>query len=198
MSGRKARVRVSINTDSDEERARLWAEHFRKLLSPAVQTSTRRVEHPPVLPNIQLAYNSDSFVMSELKSVIKSLSTGKASRIDGMVIELLKLEDLHPLILEVINRTYGARSVPTEWLISVLIPIYKKGSASDPGNYRSIALMSACAKLYNRMILDRLRTVLDHHLRYNQNGFGLSDQRPGMSWPSEDCLRLYVRHRMQS
>ena len=51
------------------------------------------------------------------------------------------------------------------------IPIYKKGSASDPGNYRGIALISACARLYNRMLLDRLRTVLDQHLRYNQNGF---------------------------
>ena len=88
-----------------------------------------------------------------------------------MVNELLKLEGLHQHILEIINRTYEAKAVPSEWLISVLVPIYKKGSASDPGNYRGIALMSACAKLYNRLLLDRLRPILDQRLRYNQNGF---------------------------
>ena len=88
-----------------------------------------------------------------------------------MTNELLKLEDLHPLILEIINKTYKAKEVAAEWLISVLIPIYKKGGASDPGNYRGIALMSACAKLYDRMLLVRLRSVFDQHLRYNQNRF---------------------------
>ena len=170
ISGRKARVRVSINAESEEERVLLWVEHFKKLLSPAVQTNTRKVVHPPAL-NIHLAYNTESFSMAGLKSAVKSLSNGKAPGIDGMVNELLKLEALHPLILEIINRTYAEKSVPTEWLLSVLIPIYKKGSASDPGNYRGIALMSACAKLYNRLLLVRLREVLDQHLRYNQNGF---------------------------
>ena len=171
ISGRKARVRVNINADNEEERVLLWVEHFRKLLSPTVQSTNRRVVHPPVLPSIHLDYNTDPFSTSELKSAVKSLSNGKAPGIDGMVNELLKLEDLHPLILEIINRTYEAKSVPTEWLLSVLIPIYKKGDAGDPGNYRGIALMSACAKLYNRLLLVRLRSVLDSHLRYNQNGF---------------------------
>ena len=55
--------------------------------------------------------------------------------------------------------------------MSVLIPVFKKGSASDPGNYRGIALMCTCAKLYNKMLLNRLRSVLDCHLRVNQNDF---------------------------
>ena len=171
ITGRKARVRVNINADSAEERVKLWVEHFRNLLSPTVQTSPSRVVHPPVFPNIRLNYNAQSFVMSELKDAIKALGNGKAPGIDDMTNEVLKLEELHPIILQIINKTYETKEVPEEWLMSVLIPIYKKGCASDPGNYRGIALMSACAKLYNRMLLVRVRVVLDQHLRYNQNGF---------------------------
>ena len=36
---------------------------------------------------------------------------------------------------------------------------------------RGIALMGVCAKLHNRLLLERLRNVLDGHLRINQNGF---------------------------
>ena len=31
--------------------------------------------------------------------------------------------------------------------------------------------MCVCAKLYNRLLLERLRSFLDGHLRINQNGF---------------------------
>ena len=41
----------------------------------------------------------------------------------------------------------------------------------QPINYRGIALMSTCAKLYNRLLLGRIRDGLDSHLRPNQNGF---------------------------
>ena len=171
ISGRKARVSATINADSEEQRVRLWVEHFQKLLSPAVKSSGKKVVHAPALPGVQLGYDTSPFVMSELKSAVKSLSNGKASGLDGLPNELLKLDDLHQLILDIINRTYAEKSVPVEWLVSVLIPVFKKGSAGDPGNYRGIALMCTCAKLYNKLLLGRLRSVLDSHLRVNQNGF---------------------------
>ena len=61
---------------------------------------------------------------------------------------------------------------PAEMLLSRLIPIFKnKGSAADANNYRGIALMSLCAKLRNKMLLQRIRPYLDPLLRPNQNGF---------------------------
>ena len=49
--------------------------------------------------------------------------------------------------------------------------MFKKGNPSQRTNYRGIALMSTCAKLYNRLLLGRIRDGLDSHLRPNQNGF---------------------------
>ena len=45
--------------------------------------------------------------------------------------------------------------------MSVRIPVYKKGGSSDPNNYRCNALMCVCAEFDNRLLLERLREVLD-------------------------------------
>ena len=109
--------------------------------------------------------------MDELKFAVKSMQDGKAAGVDEMINEVLKLSDFHPFLLGIINQAYLTKSVPHEWLISLLIPVFKKGDSSNPNNYRGIALMCVCAKLYNRLLLERLRVVLDSHLRCNQNGF---------------------------
>ena len=54
------------------------------------------------------------------------------------------------------NPIYEEKEVPDEWLQSVLIPIFKKGNPNNCANYRGIALMAVCAKLFNRMLLVRL------------------------------------------
>ena len=52
-----------------------------------------------------------------------------------------------------------------------IIPVPKSGDLSNTNNYRGISLICIIAKLYNRLILNRIRSVIDPKLRYNQNGF---------------------------
>ena len=111
------------------------------------------------------------FTIEEIQVAVSSLECGKAPGIDGMINEILKINDFHPILLDIINQAYVSKKVPLEWLMSVLIPVFKKGDSTDPNNYRGIALMCVCAKLYNKLLLIRLRSVLDNHLRINQNGF---------------------------
>ena len=47
----------------------------------------------------------------------------------------------------------------------------KSGDLSNTNNYRGISLICIIAKIYNRMILNRIRCVIDLKLRINQNGF---------------------------
>jgi hypothetical protein len=91
--------------------------------------------------------------------------------LDNICTEILKLEELHPLFLNVLNEILVSKHVPSDWLTSVLVPVYKNGIASDCSNYRGIALMSIVAKLFNKLLADRLRAGLDKELRYSQNGF---------------------------
>ena len=52
----------------------------------------------------------------------------------------------------------------------------KKGDLTIPTNYRGISLLPIAAKIYNKLILNRLRPKLEPILRKNQNGV-----RPGRS-----------------
>jgi len=51
----------------------------------------------------------------------------KAAGVDELVNEILKLDEFHPVLLNIINQSYVTQSVPLQWLISILIPVFKKG-----------------------------------------------------------------------
>ena len=52
-----------------------------------------------------------------------------------------------------------------------IIPVPKKGDSTSAANYQGIALIPIAAKLYNKLLLNRIVPVLDPLLRKNQNGF---------------------------
>ena len=60
---------------------------------------------------------------------------------------------------------------PEQWSYSNIIPIPKSGNLSKPSNTRGISLSCTIAKIYNRLILNRIRRAIDPLLRNNQNGF---------------------------
>jgi hypothetical protein len=60
----------------------------------------------------------------------------------------------------------------------VIVPVYKKGDATDPANYRPITLGSSLDKLYNLVLNQRIMDHLEatNNLHEAQQGF-----RPGRS-----------------
>ena len=52
-----------------------------------------------------------------------------------------------------------------------VIPVPKSGHLTMTDNYRGISLTCILAKMFNRMMLNRLRPAIDPLLRNNQNGF---------------------------
>ena len=78
-------------------------------------------------------------------------------------------------LLEVCNMTYNG-DPPSVWRQGGILPFPKKGDLGLPSNYRGITLTPSASKIYNRMLLNRIRPHLDPKLRINQNGF-----RPGRS-----------------
>ena len=52
-----------------------------------------------------------------------------------------------------------------------VVSVPKSGDLSKTDNYRGISLICIIAKIYNRLILNCIRSVIDVRLRINQNGF---------------------------
>ena len=108
--------------------------------------------------------------MDELEKCIKSFKNNKACGLDNIPIEVWKCGALNDYLLDVCNRTFNGDR-PDIWVKSGLVPIPKKGDLGITGNYRGISLTVIAAKIYNKIILNRIRKHLDPLLRINQNGF---------------------------
>ena len=93
-----------------------------------------------------------------------------ASGLDGIPAEVWKIDCLTDELLIICNKTYHG-DVPDAWVKGGIIPFPKKGDLGKTSNYRGITLTAIAAKIYNRMLLNRIRPHIDPRLRINQNGF---------------------------
>ena len=55
---------------------------------------------------------------------------------------------------------------PNLWSYMNIVPVPKSGDLTNTNNYRGISLICIIAKIYNRLILNRIRSVIDVKLRY--------------------------------
>eukprot|EP00971_Amphidinium_carterae_P307986 6120805-Amphidinium_carterae.1 len=93
----------------------------------------------------------------EVWRALASSACGKVSP-DPISIDVLKTiaSDATPLLAEMYTHYVRTACAPNTFRGGVIVPIHKKGVWSDPGNFRPICLMNNAAKMFNRVILERL------------------------------------------
>ena len=74
---------------------------------------------------------------------------------------------LHPLFEQIWNE----EKFPEEWKEGHLIKLPKKGDLTNCNNYRGITLLVIVGKVFNRIILNRMKCAVDEKLRDNKAGF---------------------------
>jgi len=137
------------------------------LLNGIPTESTTRVER---IFDISADIKRGVFSQAEIDTAVSQMKNEKAPGLDGLPPEFWKLSKVKKNLLKICNITYiGNR--PKEWGISCLTPIPKKGDLTKADNYRGISLTQVASKIYNRCLLNRIRSVIDSLLRPNQNGF---------------------------
>jgi len=146
-----------------------WAQHFQELLNRPAP------EQPPDIPtaDADLDICSDPPTKEEVKQALAQLRNGKAAGPDYVTADVLKankeatVDILHPLF----EKIWDKGEFPKDWKEGHLIKLPKKGDLSNCKNYRGITLLSIAGKVFNRIILERMKKVVDPHLRDNQAGF---------------------------
>ena len=130
-----------------------FSDHFEKLLNPA--DGPRDIVIPQTIMNVPVL--DDDISPGEVENVIKRLKPGKSAGPDGISPGILHFipEKWIIFIACLFNVVFG-HSYPGCWLLSKYFTIFKKGSRSDPGNYRGISIMAALAKAYHAVLNNRL------------------------------------------
>jgi hypothetical protein len=72
-------------------------------------------------------------------------------------------------LTQLFQQIFKLCTIPKAWKQSIIIPMFKKGSKTDPDNYRGITLLNTTLKLFTKVILSKL---LQHiQPREQQQGF---------------------------
>jgi len=79
--------------------------------------------------------------------------------------------DVQNCLLDVCNKVLNGHTPPWQWKTNVIIPIPKKSTSQHMEDFRGITLMSVTAKIYNRMLLNRICELINALLRPEQAGF---------------------------
>ena len=104
----------------------------------------------------------EPFELVEVAKQMKKMQNNKACGPDGAPTERLRLVyKIDPMLIGDKMNAALEKGIPTVWM-SILTPLYTgKGNVTECDNYRGINLMCHGMKLFERLVEDRLRHVIE-------------------------------------
>ena len=128
--------------------------HFQSLLG-----ESKVLGNLPTLPQPlpRLVFREGAVTADEVKSASHGVGNHRACGTDMVAAEVFKCEQVHAAAAQIFTQWMLKRKIDSFQVI--LVPIFKKGSADDPSNYRGISLQSAAVKLFMRVLLKRLEPI---------------------------------------
>ena len=129
-------------------------QHFRALLEKDVDFGF----------DDKVVEDSDSFLnrpisKEEVLLALRKLKNKKAAGPDGIIGKMLKNSGNYVLdfFVKFFNALFEKGVFPERWTESIVLPLFKKGDANNPNNYRGISLCDASSKVYSTIINLRLQ-----------------------------------------
>ena len=101
------------------------------------------------------------------------MKDGKAAGTDNIPAEVFKadINTTTEVFYELFKSIWEGEKSPTEWKEGLIVKLPKKGNLRECDNYRGITLLCIASKVFNRIMLERLRSAVDGSLRDHQAGF---------------------------
>ena len=167
VSRRKNTAKAKLKAANQQERIKLWKQHFENLLG-----NPPKITHEPITRIIskQLDIKLGPFTQEELDSVLRKIKNRKAAGLDEIPPEVWKTRQFDHILLRHCNAVYNQNPID-RWMKGCILPFPIKGDLGLAKNYRGITLTSIAAKIYNALLRNRIEPKIDNILRKNQNGF---------------------------
>lgn len=133
-----------------------WVNYFAPQYASAV-TSTPNVD------SLSVYFITDIFELEDVTQAFGLVAGGKAPGPDGVPADvfLYDKENWGAYILLLANSLARGGPIPDSWKDADIIPVFKKGDRSLPGNYRPISLIDTVQKVVGRMILSKVQKWMD-------------------------------------
>ena len=129
-----------------------------------------------------ITYLESDILGWEVKWVLGSITTNKASGGEGFPVELFQIlkDDAVKVLPSICQQIWKTQQWPQDWKRSVFIPIPKKGNAKECSNYHTIAFIWRANKVMLKILQVRLQWHVNWELPEVQTEFrkgrGTTDQ----------------------
>lgn len=147
--------------------AQIFANHFDNVCN----ASSKTFHHPTFTVGSSLP----PFVISvqEVIAAIKKLKSSKTSGNDSIPSFIVKgcAEILAPALTHIFNLSLINSVFPEIWKVSVIVPVFKKGSRLCAENYRPISLLCTFSKIFELVVFEHLYGAVSPYLSDSQHGF---------------------------
>ena len=154
----------------------IWTQQKKMILEEVSRIHRRTVQkdlHDPDNHDGVITHLEPDILECEAKWALGSITKNKASRGDGIPVELFKIlkYDAVKVLHSICQQIWKTRQWPQDWKRSVFIPIPKKGNAKECSNYHKIALISHASKVMLKILQARLQQYVHLELPNVQAGF---------------------------
>ena len=146
-----------------------------------------------------ITYLEPDILECEVKWVLGSITTNKASGGDGIPAKLFQIlkDNVVKVLHSICQQIWKSQQWPQDWKRTVFTPIPKKDNAKECFNYYIIALISHASKVMLKILQARLQQYVNHELPDVQVGFrkvrGTRDQIANICWIIEK-VRVPEKH----
>ena len=159
-------------TTSLKETCGVLNSEFQKVFTKPTRSSHSLPSH--ATPKVKQLTDIDISV-DQVKNLMKNLKAQSAAGPDGIHPRVLRecADVLSMPITIIFEHSLRAGILPTDWKKGNITPIFKKGSKTDPLNYRPISLTSVVCKILEKLIRCSIMEHLEenHLLSPHQHGF---------------------------
>ena len=111
---------------------------------------------------------------SEVNSLIGTLDRAKASGYDDLTVRLLV--DARDYVSEplayILNLSFSTGIFPDKLKVARVVPIFKKGDKTAPGNYRPISVLPVISKLFEKLINTRIVKYFEENDIFYEHQYG--------------------------
>ena len=155
--------KTKSKSTNEQEQANILSDYFSEVLEKEPDGDI-----PFLSPRRLLTAPLTDVVISEEKVLkrLKNLNPTKSSGPDGLHPRIIKevATSLSPIIHKLFTKSLETGYVPEDWKQANITAIYKKGSKSDPGNYRPVSLTCILSKEGEAHI----KEAIEHHFMANR------------------------------
>lgn len=154
----------------NSEKAKILNDHFASVFNQREDEEIEDFTHNTIggLEAIDIS-------IQDVHKAIDKLKANKAAGVDTIYARSIKETkiEISPILTCIFNKMLSDNFVPSEWKLANVIPLFKKGSRVDKSNYRPVSLTSIIGKLFESVIVDKLRCYLDanNKISDSQHGF---------------------------